>query len=441
MFILIICTYWDIAVILVTMIYRKDETMKQEKRLTVSALDRKYRFAIDGMRKNEADAAFYLAEMERRKPWRKLGFSSTIHYATVAGGIGEGKAWHLLKLGRDLERYPRLRQAFADGEISWTKLREVLRLKEKGDEVGLLELALSRTNRELEEYVTERNRSFREKVMASRTAVLKELNNAGIERPVSLAVDACRKANPDSEAGSDGKRNQDGTELPKSQSPAVDGFITVTLRFTPEQHAVFTSACALRRKSVQGNPSREEIVSEMMLESLDKCSEKVSNSTTWRKSKEVQLIDSPYVMVLYHCQECGKNSAVSESGKEVDVGKATMEQASCDCSYYEASGKGMPGRKKRVVSPAVRRKVLLRDHGRCRTPGCSNTRYLQVHHLRPVSAGGSNDPVNLITVCGLCHSNIHKGRLNIKGEHPSIEFFHRDGRGKEIPFGERVCQR
>ena len=145
-------------------------------------------------------------------------------------------------------------------------------------------------------------------------------------------------------------------------------------------------------------------------------------------------------MILYHCPKCGKNSVVSESGKEVEMGKATVEKASCDCSYYEASKEGMPGRKKRVISSVVRRKVLLRDHGRCRTPGCSHTRYLQIHHIRPASAGGSSDPSNLITLCGLCHSNIHKGKLKIRGENPSIKFFHKDTKGKDIPFGESVCR-
>ena len=59
---------------------------------------------------------------------------------------------------------------------------------------------------------------------------------------------------------------------------------------------------------------------------------------------------------------------------------------------------------------------------------------------QPTSAGGSNDPSNFLTLCSLCHSNIHKGRLRIRGENPSVEFFHKDIKGKEIPFGESVCR-
>ena len=36
---------------------------------------------------------------------------------------------------------------------------------------------------------------------------------------------------------------------------------------------------------------------------------------------------------------------------------------------------------------------------------------LHVHHVRPRSEGGSDDPSNLVSVCVACHSKIHGGRL------------------------------
>lgn len=49
--------------------------------------------------------------------------------------------------------------------------------------------------------------------------------------------------------------------------------------------------------------------------------------------------------------------------------------------------------------------ILKRDGYKC--VGCGNTRRLQVHHIIPVSAGGSDDPSNLITLCSDCHEQIH----------------------------------
>jgi len=36
---------------------------------------------------------------------------------------------------------------------------------------------------------------------------------------------------------------------------------------------------------------------------------------------------------------------------------------------------------------------------------------LHVHHVRPRSEGGSDDPSNLVSVCVTCHAKAHGGRL------------------------------
>jgi HNH endonuclease len=56
------------------------------------------------------------------------------------------------------------------------------------------------------------------------------------------------------------------------------------------------------------------------------------------------------------------------------------------------------GRQGTALSPKIVRAVLLRD-GHCRVPGCEIRHGLEVHHLRPRSRGGSDDPSNLATVC------------------------------------------
>lgn len=57
----------------------------------------------------------------------------------------------------------------------------------------------------------------------------------------------------------------------------------------------------------------------------------------------------------------------------------------------------------------LRASIIRRDGGVCRMcnrPGGSG-RHLQVHHRRPVSQGGDNDPANLVTLCDACHAGVH----------------------------------
>jgi hypothetical protein len=58
------------------------------------------------------------------------------------------------------------------------------------------------------------------------------------------------------------------------------------------------------------------------------------------------------------------------------------------------------GRRSPALSPKIMRAVLLRDGGRCR---CCGRRGNHVHHLRPLSLGGSDEPSNLATVANTCH--------------------------------------
>jgi hypothetical protein len=59
---------------------------------------------------------------------------------------------------------------------------------------------------------------------------------------------------------------------------------------------------------------------------------------------------------------------------------------------------GARGRARTALPAKVVRGVRLRD-GKCRWLGCDRRHGLQVHHLWPVSWGGSDDPSNLALVC------------------------------------------
>jgi len=114
------------------------------------------------------------------------------------------------------------------------------------------------------------------------------------------------------------------------------------------------------------------------------------------------MIDSPYSIVIQHCPECGRNLVAGKRGDMLEVEESLLEQARCDGAVHKADDNGMPGRKKRSISPALRKKIFVRDRGVCRTPGCGSASFLEIHHVKPISQGGSNDPSNMTLMCSLC---------------------------------------
>jgi len=61
-------------------------------------------------------------------------------------------------------------------------------------------------------------------------------------------------------------------------------------------------------------------------------------------------------------------------------------------------------------------RIFERDGWRCRVPGCSSRRSLQVHHVIYRSHGGGNEDDNLAVLCATHHlQGIHAGRLRCRG--------------------------
>jgi hypothetical protein len=91
------------------------------------------------------------------------------------------------------------------------------------------------------------------------------------------------------------------------------------------------------------------------------------------------------------------------------------------------------GRTQRVVSDRLRRVVERRDRG-CRVPGCTNERYVEVHHILHWLEGGVTDSWNLISLCPHHHRAHHRGLLGISGNADTeggVVFT--DARGSPLP--------
>ena len=99
------------------------------------------------------------------------------------------------------------------------------------------------------------------------------------------------------------------------------------------------------------------------------------------------------------------------------VEPATAQRLACDAALLGAltnsAGEVLHlGRTRRLASKAQRRALTIRDQ-MCRYPGCSQTRHLDAHHVRPWAAGGPTDLDNLILLCRFHHTAVHEGGATI----------------------------
>jgi 5-methylcytosine-specific restriction endonuclease McrA len=73
------------------------------------------------------------------------------------------------------------------------------------------------------------------------------------------------------------------------------------------------------------------------------------------------------------------------------------------------------------LTAAQKHAVFKRDQGKCTHVDlsgkrCNQDRWLELHHVHPVSLGGSNEPENLVILCSHHHDLAHQLSLDIEGQ-------------------------
>jgi hypothetical protein len=91
----------------------------------------------------------------------------------------------------------------------------------------------------------------------------------------------------------------------------------------------------------------------------------------------------------------------------------TSRRIACDCSIVgiKEDENGEPlsiGRRSRSIPPPMRRALGARDGG-CRFPGCTNTRFVDGHHIKHWAEGGETSLDNLVLLCRHHHHLVHEG--------------------------------
>lgn len=81
------------------------------------------------------------------------------------------------------------------------------------------------------------------------------------------------------------------------------------------------------------------------------------------------------------------------------------------------------GLTQRVFNRHQRRALAHRASHQCEAPGCTNTGYIDVHHLIEARDNGPTDLANGLYVCSGCHRDIHRRGLTIKRQVGGLALF------------------
>ena len=326
-----------------------------------------------------------IREFDERRCWEEQGFRSCVEWLNFHCGLGPGAAREHLRVAHALPDLQRIRDAFADGRLSYSKVRAMTRVATPDNEGFLMMVARHGTANHVERLVSQYRRTLRLQHPDT-------VNDLYLAREVTYHYD------------------DDGCLVIKGRMPADQGELVVKAL----EMAMETTYDAAEDLPVAAR--RADALCEI--------------AETYLGHPEHSGSTADRYQVVVHTQ--AGNTAQLENGPCVSA--ETLERVSCDCCVTEIEenrhGEALNiGRRSRTIPPAMRRALKARDGG-CRFPGCMNHKFVDGHHIRHWSKGGETSLDNLVLLCRHHHHLVHEGGFDC-----------RKGAGGEIYFVDRREQR
>jgi 5-methylcytosine-specific restriction endonuclease McrA len=338
-----------------------------------------------------------IREFDARGGWSN-GFSTCAAWLTWRVGLAPGAAREHVRVARALGTLPRLRQALACGELSYSKVRELTRVATPETEERLLAVGRAGTAYHVERVV----RGWRR---VDRMAEVREANRQHASRALHVY-------------------------------PNEDGTYRIYGRLTPEVGALLVKALTAaretlyQRRSDLGPDAERPTMEQQQVDALALLAETCLHHDLdpGAPGERYQVVVHVDAEVLADADAAGQS--VLEEGVRVPAG--TSQRLACDASRvvmrHDADGRIVEvGARTRTIPPALRRALQHRDRG-CRFPGCG-VRFGQGHHVRHWAHGGPTTLSNLALLCRRHHRAVHEEGYQVQRDTDGeLRFRRPDGR-------------
>jgi hypothetical protein len=375
---------------------------------TLEAMERELTLLAGHM--NAANYRFLdtLAEFDRREGYAGAGIHSCAHWVSWRCGVSLIAAREKVRVARALRQLPKISDAMRRGVISYCKVRALTRIACPENEDTLLLIAEAGTVSHVERTV----QLFRK---VERIEELESANKQHSDRYLQCYVDE-------------------------------QGCVVLKGRLAPEEGAAFMMALRNAADTLGAeNASRES----------RGAPDTAFDNDGARKADALGLLTETFLahgptaltagdrhLVTVHIDEQVLRAETSEGRCELlentTLPPATVRRLCCDGSLVAIveDEHGTPlsvGRKTRAISPKIRRALDARDAG-CRYPGCSNTRFVDAHHIVHWADGGETKLDNLILLCRRHHRFLHEHgySVTLRGTN-QFQFNMPDGRKVDLP--------
>ena len=367
-----------------------------------------------------------LAEFDAIDGWHWFdGVTSTAHWLSWACSIAPGTAREHIRVARALVQLPKVSTLMADGQLTYSKVREISRL------VPTRRPAATDTDRPQEEPP---------EPTPAATPPLDEdrICSLALEMTASQLARTVRAFRnlPGNRVRSEAKRSL-------SWRTRDDGLTELRVLLPAEEAATIRAAIDTAQSSrteadvPAGTP--DELSDKPLQPALDAL---LDVATIYLAGDHQEPTDDHHLVTVLVGAEtlaastdvpAGTSSARCEVTGGHGIEAETARRIACDAKVMGAlvdHGTGDVlnlGRTKRVVTRAQRRALGIRDEGHCQFPDCTRRRWLKAHHVVHWANGGPTDLPNLMLLCHFHHMCLHEGGMTVHREDDNWVFLLPDG--------------
>jgi hypothetical protein len=382
-----------------------------------------------------------IREFDDRFGWAKWTFRNCAAWLAWRCGLSDSAAREKVRVARALPLMPLIAEAFADGRLSYSKVRALTRVAEAHDEDLLLGYALQATAAEVEErcrqirYGSPESASRALRTWHRRSLTLwhneaRGLTTISVEVPIEegeLIAQALERAVAAGEAAI-------GIEFAEPRDAVRDA-----LRHPEEPPASrgdgwraqqADALVAIARAYLSGVSRGRGGEAEIGGEDAGTLGREAETSGTEAEEGAAPRPAADHYQVVVHVDESALRGGAGRADLPIDI----IKRLTCDGSLIaivedEHATPVAVSRKRRTVSTALRRALWARDRG-CTFPGCrDHKRFIDAHHIRHWANGGETSLDNTTLLCFHHHRLLHEGRFHIRRDEGGTLRFHRaDGR-------------
>ncbi len=312
--------------------------MVRNEKLVVSIHERA-KVIVKTLGKNESDLIEILEEVVRHKVYRAYNYPNFFIYLTMSHGLSESRAKEFSSVVSAVMKFDRLKMALASGKISLSKARRIAPVLEERNQEEWISKAQKNNHRALEKHVTGKN-------------------------PESNFYESYRFISANR--------------------------LEVKIIMTQTEFESFKRAqdllCQKRKLPVSLRGTINHLTSEFM-RSEDPVQKALAyQEKELKKTLKKKLADE---------RQKEKKAKAEDDGVETQMNSATQEVADFGTCQNHVNA---------LIPLAIFHQVYLRDNGQCQEilpngEKCGDSRWIDIHHLKPVGHGGTNSLDNLQTLC------------------------------------------